>query len=1276
MKFDLYRLGAREFENLVQAIAVAELGPDVAVYGAGSDGGREATQNEGGDGDYVVLQAKYKEVASSPQSEATWLIAELRKEFKEWRESDKRDRKPNRFIVATNVTLSATPRTGGIDRVAKAMREECGKLGIEEWIVWHSENVNRFLEAHPGIRTSYAAWVLPGDILTAIYDDVAKRNSDTARAVRSYIPKELLNDRYANLDQAGSADDRTVPLAEVFFDVPISQSPERTHASGARCLDTLIAICDEKHSTTRDTNLPDESLLHGNRIVLVGGPGQGKSTVSQFLCQLYRAQLVKDSSSMRNAEVRSAVTQINAQAEKEGLLPKARRWPIKIPLTRLADDLAQGKCSNLLDYIAQRVSEKAATLVSANDMRSWLAEFPWLLVLDGLDEVPGTSNRSQVLAQISAFQLEADELNADLVVVATTRPQGYTDEFSPKNYLHYYLTALGTDSALAYGKKLADARHGNSTERVSRLVERLQRAAAEPSTAHLMATPLQVTIMAVLLDRVGKAPKDRFTLFADYYRVIFERELEKEGAASNLLRDHKTDIDSIHADVGLLLQTRSERSGETESSITVEELDRIISDRLAGEGHGGEELASLASQISKAATHRLVFLVPSRDGEVSFEIRSLQEFWAADALMNCSEEEIGHRLRMLAVSSHWRNVLLFALGNIFAMRRNSLRDSVIALVSELNSHSDTFGNLPRRILTGSRLAVEILHDGMVRAPRYEAILVEESLKLLSLPCSEHVSLLASCLSDRGMEIARDQVMAASQSPWNESLLVFLAVRAAHEDTWAYERLAGLYSQSTGEEREAIFRIAMSYEVPVLLHLAAQCLAEPAMTLKFTEECKILKASNYAALMAPKGCSSAPAWLPAIVDLFNGAQRRPMRDRILLRMGSVRGIVVSVRANSSSLTDALDNGFPSDHWFVSIGDFCRSPQKETLATVVRKMGPYARGYESIAANLPWIIYYAAQLYVQLGDPAVELIAQGFLGDAVDWLRLEEHWRNAHDSEIETDDFESWRLERHPFLPLRAARISIPRNIPSEPASIDSILRLCDSIHDADSRAQVADVFLRSVGASQASSLTPQTYERLHQMRKTARQFVTYGWLGESLRSEEWIDVLDRTAADTPIGYAWLPRSSPVDLIGAWLRDLSRTGLGRLIASRGYTRSWTDRNMERLVHAWEEIRADLNPDDETAQIVCAVVCLMAPPRDEQDANARIACLIRSMAADTLVLSYLAGNLVLDHKKPSRIFILGLVDHPAASEMDRQELFERMVRLQSSAESGIEYEQMRPC
>ncbi|MEV0691900.1 hypothetical protein [Streptomyces sp. NPDC050388] len=1279
MRFDLYRLGAREFENLAQAIAVAELGPDVAVYGMGSDGGREATQHEHEDADYTVVQAKYKESPSAAQTEATWLIKELRKEFSDWKESDKRERKPAKFIVATNVTLSATPKSGGMDRVAKVMKEECEKLGISEWAVWHSENINRFLEKHPGIRTSYAAWILPGDILAAIYDDVSRRNSETVRAIRSYVPKELLNDRYANLDQAGSADDRTVPLADVFFDVPIAPSHQErnTAARQLRCLKTLISACDTRHSTVDIAEIMEDTYRAPNRFVLVGGPGQGKSTVSQFLCQLYRAQLVKDTTYMRNSEVRAAVSQINTQAAKESLLPKARRWPVNIPLTRLADELAQGKCKSLLDYVAQRVSEASSAPVSPNDMRDWLQTFPWLLILDGLDEVPGSSNRDQVLSQISAFQLEADELNADLVVVATTRPQGYTDEFSPKNYFHYYLTALDTNSALAYGRKLADARHGNSSDRVQRLMERLERAAAESSTAHLMATPLQVTIMAVLLDRVGKAPKDRFTLFADYYRVIFERELEKEGAASNLLRDHKTDIDSIHADVGLLLQTRSERSGETESRITVDEFDTIIRDRLASEGHEGSELDELTSAISRAATHRLVFLVPSRDAEVSFEIRSLQEFWAADALMNCSEEEIGRRLRVMAVSSHWRNVLLFALGNIFATRRNNLRDSIVALVSELNSHSEEFGNIPRRILTGSRLAVEILNDGMVRAPRYEAVLIEQSLKLLTLPYSEHVSLLAACVSDRGMEIVRDHfcTMGNIESDPSDSVLAFLAARAAHYDTWAYERLLSLHSSAHEASKLEMFETALGYEIPCLVHVAVQSIMEPRLTIPLLQHSEILSASNFSSLMDPEGCSSAPPWLASLVRLVSG---RPGAAGMgpTFRIGQFRGTVVSIHKCPPELSEALDLGFPADHWLASVADFCAEPGKSKLANVINRLGPYSSGYEKVASYLPWIIYYAVRLYEQCGDAAIEMIKSGHLGDVSDWDSMESHWGRVSATPGNfIDDICEWFSGERVFLPIAPCRLAY-RKYSGTAESVAETLSIVNAAGDVETKSRLSDQFFRMTEPL-SSDVPVELVEQLHTaMVRDHERFLSFAWLNESCAGEEWLSLLDRMGREAITGLIWVPYQTPVSIVEHWLKDLTRIGLGRLTASRAGSAELNSKFARRIQLEWESLRTDPRGDEEVKRAVCVVISLFIPPRDQEDAIARLACLKSALSAEEVAPTYMARSLALDFEAPSREMLLKLADMPTLSSYERQAWYARMVRLQASAPTGIEYAAMRPC
>ncbi|MFJ6507591.1 NACHT domain-containing protein [Streptomyces sp. NPDC091879] len=1281
MKFDLYRLGPREFENLTQAIAVAELGPNAVVYGMGSDGGREVTQSDGDT--YTVLQAKYKEVSGSAQAEATWLIKELRKEFKEWRDSEKRGKKPQKFIVATNVTLSATPKSGGIDRVAKVMKEECSKLEIQDWVVWHSENINRFLEKNPGIRTSYAAWILPGDILSAIYEDVSKRNSESVKAIRSYVPKELLNDRYANLDQAGSADDRTVPLADVFFDVPVGLSPERNAATREqRCLKTLIRACDARHSVIENPALVDESeripqVL--NRFVLVGGPGQGKSTVSQFLCQLYRAQLVKDTSSMRNPEVRAAVSQINTQASKEGLLPKARRWPMNIPLTRFADELAQHKCNNLLDYIAQRVSETSAAHVSSVDVRDWLQKFPWLLILDGLDEVPGSSNRTQVLSHISTFQLEADEMNADLVVVATTRPQGYTDDFSPKHYAHYYLTALDTTSALGYGRKLADARHGNSSERVARLMARLERAAAEPSTAHLMSTPLQVTIMAVLLDRVGKAPKDRFTLFADYYRVIFERELEKEGAASNLLRDHKTDIDSIHADVGLLLQTRSERSGETESRITVEELDTIINDRLDSEGHQGAELEELTAAISRAATHRLVFLVPSRDGEVSFEIRSLQEFWAADALMNCSEDEIGRRLRIMAVSSHWRNVLLFALGNIFATRRNNLRDSIVALVSELNAFSEEFGNLPRRILTGSRLAVEVLNDGMVRAPRYEAVLVEQSLKLLSHPYSEHVALLAGCLSDRGMEIIRDHFSAENVlfSEPGEAVWAFLATRAAHNDTWAYQQLLALYDTADDSRKKEMFDVAINFEIPVLLHVAVRSFLEPNLSFRLAEQISILSSSNYAPLMEPEGCSEPPPWLPSIVALFSGRlANSPRKYTPAFRIGAFLGHAVSILERSSLLSDVMAAGLPRDHWIAAVISFCENPSKEALAEVVGKIDiRYADRYSNVAHNLPWVINYGNRLHKEFGEAATELIREGYLGDVAEWIEIEQRWGRNQGVYPATDELTEWKSQTSTFLPLSASRTSSRRGT-GDSLGASEVLQTLQGIRGNEARRRLAEFFFRTTDSFH-QDVSPQDLEKIYAMTAPdGTRYGSYSWVSEWCEGEGWMSLIDRMGRDAIVGLVWVPYRLPDSVADYWVRDFSRVGLGRLFAARGAAQPMDSQLMRKIFLEWERLREDSNSDSQVKRTVCMAVSFCAPPEDDADAADRISCLAAAISAGEVIIGYVASSLALDSGEPSRKMILGLADIAELRPSDRQSLHERMVRLQASTPTEIEYDAMRPC
>ncbi|WP_148086877.1 NACHT domain-containing NTPase [Streptomyces sp. PanSC19] len=1295
MKFDLYSLGPREFENLAQSIAVAELGPHVSVFGAGPDGGREATFDhlttaksgvewEG----YGILQVKHKDKPAAPADEATWLISEIRKEFKEWRESSKRSPKPQYVIFASNVTLSPVPEVGGFDRVNEVMREECATLDIQGWMIWHSENFNRFLEIHSGIRRSYAAWVLPGDVLASLYEAEQKRKQDVILAIKNFLSREVLRDRYANLDQAGTADDRTIPLADVFVDLPISLSDELNPDVPAKCLETLISACDAGHRP--DDRQLENHGLPGNRFVLVGGPGQGKSTVSQLLCQLYRVLLVKDTELYkRSIELRSAVDRISDLATRESLFPRARRWPIKIPLTSLADGLAKGTFRNVLEYIAQRVSAAGSVEVTSADMKEWLADFPWLLMLDGLDEVPGSSNRNEVLSCINEFLLDADEVNADLLVVATTRPQGYVDDFSPKYYRHYSLLPLDQENALIYGQKLAQARYGSSADdKVQQLMGRLEQAAAEDSTAHLMTTPLQVTIVAVLLDRVGKAPKDRYTLFADYYRVIYERELEKEGPASNLLRDRRSDISAIHADIGLLLQTKSERSGDTESRLTKDELDYLISTRLQDEGFKGDALKSLTAAISTAALDRLVLLVPSRSDEVSFEIRSLQEFWAADAVMNCPESEIPERLRAMSVSAHWRNVLLFALGNIFE-KRKVLRDAVVTLVAELNSCSEQYGNLQRRVLTGSRLAVEILRDGMARAPRYESTLLEQALRVLDLPLSGHVSLLASSISQEGMDVARDflQPELSKIGCPSESALVFLGVRASHGDQWAIGVLRDKYAQSTPQDRKMFLEIANRAESATLNAWAVQSMADPENTFLAAVSVRRFLGPHrqVEATRLERSGSNNPFQIPewaALASTVLAGPQAPSGGRLRFSTAGMNLSMYVVPCDSPNIRiqEAIDSGFPRDHWVSRIYDFSMDPSREALANVIESETPSLVDYRNHSSRFPWVILYALILHREHGEAAPEMIRDGYLGDAEDWRSLEREWQGSDFSTLTLSNFDSWRTNREPFFPFEAARFSVSTNERGawEEGDFFHVLDFMAAIPDMRSRRRLANLVFglrsRSSGRHFRNSASLRVLERLFDYIPDDPQVLLAGLDGADV-DRSWVDFFNKIGLGLRVGYGWVPHFS-FSLMDVWVRDFSKSGIGRIVVSGFFSR--VSAQNEALIRAeWQRVKDDVTVTPVEKCLVALVILSLGLTDDPDERNRFLHVLGKAVSEGEVSLLHVLNMINVGREADDYNFLVDLLDsgRGALKPSERRFVYDFLTGHQSSQWTEISFESMRP-
>ncbi|WP_402468638.1 NACHT domain-containing protein [Isoptericola aurantiacus] len=757
--YDLTRLGTTEFERMAQALAAHRLGAHVKVYGAGRDGGRELTYEgpiptpSGPVTAYLVLQAKYRARTQGTGADGNWFLAQVRQELGGWRErkKDHTMRIPEHLLFVTNVVLTPVHQAGTRDKFDKLVKEYAD-LGIKRCDVWAYDDVCTQLDNAVDVRQNYLGYLLTGDVLARLVDLLGEAVTDLAETLTEHATMRLTSENRLRLTEAGDqADSRALRLSQVVVDVP-------AFVSGNAILDHVKAFA---YILAHGDMVLRPSLRPPGQphLLVIGGPGHGKTTIGLFLSQVYRAVMLGDGERLtgKAAEVRDETL---ARLRKLGIpAPRLNRWPVRVDLAEYADEISGGQDIGLLRWLASQISKHLADTITPRALKDWLRRWPWLLILDGLDEVASATARDELMDRLGDFLEEAHTVDADLLVIATTRPQGYGDEFRANDFAKVALHDFEPPQAVEYAGDLARARHEDDIELREAVVRRVQAAADESVTARLMRTPLQVTIMSLLLEGRQRPPQDRHGLFEAYFLTIYKRETGKSGPLARLLEQHAADVRAIHEQAGFLLQVLSEQDGDAEASLPEQQLRRVVLDRLASEGNIGADAERLCEQILRATRDRLVMLVPRGAGQrVGFEVRSLQEYMAARALVRGSDQQVVERLRVAAPSSHWRNVWLLATGAVFRDREH-LRSEILSTMRALDL-SDLLAQL---VPEGPRLATALLDDDVAAsAPRFRSLLVQHALE--ALRCAPlDTSQLARVLVDADNDETRPLTIRALES---------------------------------------------------------------------------------------------------------------------------------------------------------------------------------------------------------------------------------------------------------------------------------------------------------------------------------------------------------------------------------------------------------------------------------------------------------------------------------------------------------------------------------
>lgn len=808
MPVSLFGFDATSFEYFVQCLCVHAIGPDVVVFGRGRDGGREATfrgkvkppgRDDIWDG-HLIIQAKCKEKTEGTKLDQDWALTQLRAELTTLSKK-KGTKKPDYYIFATNVTLTPVETVGGKDKATELIENFPG-LTLRGFSVWDQSQIEVFLGAYSELRTRFSSYLTPSDVLSHLLKNLEAHDRRLSEALQSYLQSSLIEDRDARLDQAGTHTDERTSLADVFVDLKVNPKGLVVHWEQDQAswpvLKELMNIS-SLPLVRQDLNDVDgkpsrgESKLN-SRYVLIGGPGSGKSTVGQVLCQIHRAALVQSGFSARtNPEQRSAAAAIRALCERESISWPARpRIPFRIELSAFATALASrqwGSATILADYLAHHTLGEG--MGNGHVILDVIRQYPALIVLDGLDEVPASSNRAQVVQAIQRFLTDADVAGCDLLIIGSTRPDGYGGEFGRSDFEYRYVQDLDPPTALRYARLYLERRFGTAS-RTSELLERLQHALRNELTSKLMRSPLQVTFMATLVAAGGSPPRERWRLFHDYFDTIYKREQQKarEAKTRDVLSKRQL-LEAVHHDVGFLLQVRSEHTGGTESMMAMATFQDLVDRHLDRQGWKGTELKGLQGSIRSIATDRLVFLSSRVAGRVSFDIRSLQEYMAAERLMTGPDKSVIDRIRAIAGCPYWRNVLLFAVGQMFGdPRREHLIDSFFGTCTRLNSRASDV--VAAEVAYGARLALDTILDGALdAAPAHSDTFIGLALELLKCPMSlqgirtDYIGRgqhdwerLASVYTERHMENYRARVNESLQAPHLEYRMPAVMLLAA------------------------------------------------------------------------------------------------------------------------------------------------------------------------------------------------------------------------------------------------------------------------------------------------------------------------------------------------------------------------------------------------------------------------------------------------------------------------------------------------------------------
>ena len=411
-------------------------------------------------------------------------------------------------------------------------------------------------------------------------------------------------------------------------------------------------------------------------LVLLGGPGSGKSTTTRYISW---------------SHAKANLTMPSVSTQKNRLLLLGKPIPLRIELRLLSVARRQRADYSFLSYTTEVMLGREDISINSQMFKELLERRAMLLLFDGLDEVPTLDERRQLIEEIESF---AQRYPGNRILV-TSRPVGYEiarfanrwfqhsliHEFNDRQ-IHSYLEAWYTH-VLKYSPLPADVRQE---------LESFYTTLKDNSRLHkLAANPLLLTVMTAL-HRYKRLPDKRVQVYEECADLLLDTwaKLKHEGTRWKDMKMGKENQIACIAHLGYVLHKRSQEkevgntgkliedtelkedvATDVPAKFMLREIERFLKNQklLSGAEQGAE--AELFLELARAEAGLIVERGTDEEGEAlyGFVHRTFQEYFAAvDVYERYQQEDdssiISKFLNEHLHHPHWREVILLLFGKL------------------------------------------------------------------------------------------------------------------------------------------------------------------------------------------------------------------------------------------------------------------------------------------------------------------------------------------------------------------------------------------------------------------------------------------------------------------------------------------------------------------------------------------------------------------------------------------------------------------------------------